>query len=143
MVDTTTQTDIWDSPQGGVCSAYSLIHYRIEETIQKLAKHLVTDSKNCKTTASKFKNFELLELIATISSDYLRQQQCELDDLEDEDLTRVVDILVEKNKKRFREIIDQFEGGAYEYGCWTDDLDWIEEEKNKIFVDHSEILVSL
>ena len=84
MVDTTTQTDIWDSPQGGVCSAYSLIHYRIEETIQKLAKHLVTDSKNCKTTASKFKNFELLELIATISSDYLRQQQCELEDLEDD-----------------------------------------------------------
>ena len=74
MVDTTTtQTDIWDSP----------VHYRIEETIQKLAKHLVTDSKNCKTTASKFKNFELLELIATISSDY-SLQGVELADLEDD-----------------------------------------------------------
>jgi hypothetical protein len=62
----------------------------------------------------------------------------QLEDLEDEDLNRVVDILVEKNKKRFGNIIEQFEGNAYEYGCWTDDLDWIEEEKNKIFADDSE-----
>lgn len=67
----------------------------------------------------------------------------QLQDLEDEDLTRVVDILVEKNKKRFGNAIDRFEGGAYDYGCWTDYIEWVEEEKKKIFADDSEILVTL
>lgn len=58
--------------------------------------------------------------------------------LDDEDLNRVSDIIVEKNKERIARAIRNFEGNNYEYGCWTDDLDWIEEEKNKIFADDSE-----
>jgi hypothetical protein len=63
----------------------------------------------------------------------------QLEDLyDDEDFNRISDIIVDENKERFASTIRNFEGSAYDYNSWTDELDWVEKEKNKIFADDSE-----